>query len=119
MRRWTLTSVGCARLVSRGFTRRVWPPSGTCGPRGRASIPRDGRRQRTQGRRRGAMFSITDRERVRDRLVERARADPDVAAAALVGSTATGGDRWSNLDLTFGVARGVPVAAVLERWTRE
>lgn len=65
------------------------------------------------------MFSIADRDQVRDRLMERARADPDIAAAALVGSTVTGGDRWSDLDLTFGVAPGVPVAAVLKRWTRE
>ena len=65
------------------------------------------------------MFGIADRDRVRDRLIERARADPDIAAAALVGSTVTGGDRWSDLDLTFGVAPGVPIEPVLARWTRD
>ena len=65
------------------------------------------------------MFRIADRDRVRDRLIERARADPDIAAAALVGSTVAGGDRWSDLDLTFGVAPGVPIGPVLARWTRE
>ena len=65
------------------------------------------------------MFSTAGREQVRERLIERARADPDIAAAALVGSTVAGGDRWSGLHLTFGAAPGVPVAAVLERWTRD
>lgn len=63
------------------------------------------------------MFSIEDRERIGDLLVDKARVDPLVVAAALVGSTVAGGDRWSDLDLTFGVARGTPVEAVLERWT--
>lgn len=37
----------------------------------------------------------------------------------IVGSLAvTGGDRFSDLDLTFSVADGVPVAAVLDDWTR-
>jgi hypothetical protein len=48
-----------------------------------------------------------------------AREDPRVVAGAEVGSLAlSGGDRWSDLDLTFGVADGVPVADVLEDWTR-
>ena len=55
------------------------------------------------------MFSIEDRNRIRGLLVEKARADPIIVSAALVGSTVTGGDRWSDLDLTFGVARGVPI----------
>jgi hypothetical protein len=29
------------------------------------------------------------------------------------------GDRWSDLDLTFGVADGAPVAELLEDWTRD
>jgi hypothetical protein len=42
-----------------------------------------------------------------------------VVAGALVGSLAVGGaDRFSDLDLTFGVAGSVPVADVLEDWTR-
>ncbi|MFB3739778.1 MAG: nucleotidyltransferase domain-containing protein, partial [Candidatus Velamenicoccus archaeovorus] len=41
-------------------------------------------------------------------------------AGALVGSLAVdAGDGFSDLDLTFGVADGVPVAEVLEDWTRE
>ncbi|HEV8248981.1 MAG TPA: hypothetical protein VGQ15_03325 [Gaiellaceae bacterium] len=39
-------------------------------------------------------------------------------AGAEVGSLAVGGgDRWSDLDLTFGVAEGVHVDEVLEDWT--
>jgi hypothetical protein len=46
--------------------------------------------------------------------------DSRVVAAATIGSLAHGdGDRWSDLDLTFGVAAGSSVAVVLEDWTRE
>ncbi|MFL5760255.1 MAG: hypothetical protein ACJ789_10980 [Thermomicrobiales bacterium] len=65
------------------------------------------------------MFRIEDRDRIRDLLIAKAGADPLIVSAALVGSTVTGGDRWSDLDLTFGVARGVPIEPVLEQWTRE
>src|SRR5438093_13751247 len=38
---------------------------------------------------------------------------------AAVDSHAVGsGDRFSDLDLTFGIADGVPVADVLDEWTR-
>jgi len=42
-----------------------------------------------------------------------------VVAGAAVGSLAVdGGDRFSDLDLTFGIADHVPVADVLNGWTR-
>jgi hypothetical protein len=42
-----------------------------------------------------------------------------VVAGAAVGSLAVdGGDRFSDLDLTFGIAAHVPVADVLNDWTR-
>ena len=64
------------------------------------------------------MFGIGDRERVRLRVLELASADARVVAGAAVGSLAQGGgDRWSDLDLTFAVADGVPVAEVLGDWT--
>jgi hypothetical protein len=65
------------------------------------------------------MFDPADRERIRELLTEKARSDPSVVAAAAVGSTATGSDRWSDLDLTFAVASGTTVEAVLDRWTRD
>jgi hypothetical protein len=63
------------------------------------------------------VFSSDDREQLRTRLIERARSDPRISAAAAVGSSASGGDRWSDLDLTFAVAPGVPVKDVLDEWT--
>ena len=67
-----------------------------------------------------AVFTAADRYRVRDALLEMAGADPRIVAAAAVGSLAAGGgDRWSDLDLTFGVAAGTSVAEVLDGWTAE
>jgi hypothetical protein len=64
-------------------------------------------------------FSVEYRERVRDRLIVMARGDSRVIAGAEVGSRAAGpGDRWSDLDLTFGLADGVAVADVLRDWSR-
>ena len=64
------------------------------------------------------MNPIEQRNLIRDRLIERAKADPAITGAALVGSTASGGgDRWSDLDLTFGVAPDRGVDAVLSAWT--
>ncbi len=65
------------------------------------------------------MFSVNDRERVREWTLERASSDPRVVAAAVVGSLAfAAGDRWSDLDLTFAVGDGESISAVLEDWTR-
>lgn len=66
------------------------------------------------------MFTVEERDRVRDTVLEMARADPRIVAAAAVGSLAGGrGDRWSDLDLTFGLADGTTVAEVLDVWTGE
>jgi hypothetical protein len=63
------------------------------------------------------VFTARDRDRVRDRVLELAEADERVAAAAVVGGLALGGgDDWSGIDLTFAVADGVPVTAVLDDW---
>jgi hypothetical protein len=64
------------------------------------------------------MFTSHDRDRVHDRVLEWARSDPRVVAGAVVGSLATQpGDRWSDLDLTFAVADGVPLLEVLDEWS--
>jgi len=43
------------------------------------------------------MFTVEERDRVRNRLVEMSRKDPRLVAGALIGSTAAGGgDRWSD-----------------------
>ncbi len=65
------------------------------------------------------MFSVADRDRLRDRVLQLAGADSRVVAGAAVGSLALGGgDRWSDLDLTFAVAEASPLSDVLEEWTR-
>jgi hypothetical protein len=64
------------------------------------------------------MFTIEYRNRVRDHVIERANADVRVVAGAVVGSLADSeGDRWSDLDLTFGVADDVPIRQVLDDFT--
>jgi len=66
------------------------------------------------------MFSVSDRDRTRDYVLQLAASDARVVAGAVVGSLALGGgDRWSDLDLTFAVADNVPVPDVLEDWTRK
>lgn len=64
------------------------------------------------------MFTIEQRDALRDRMMKLAEEDERVVAGAVVGSLAVdGGDRYSDLDLTFGVADGSSVADVLEDWT--
>jgi hypothetical protein len=64
------------------------------------------------------MFTILDRDRARDYVLDLAKADSRVVAGAVVGSLALGeGDRWSDLDLTFGVADGVSLISVLDDFT--
>lgn len=65
------------------------------------------------------MFSVEDRERIRDKIVEMSKADQRLLAGALIGSTAGGrGDRWSDLDLTFGLADKASIDDVLADWTK-
>lgn len=66
------------------------------------------------------MFTVKQRDVVRESLLEIAREDRRVVAAAQIGSLAEGGgDRWSDLDLTFGVVGASEVTDVLEEWTTQ
>ena len=66
------------------------------------------------------MFTVEDRDRVYERVLEMAKQDPRIVAGAVVGSLALSqGDRWSDLDLTFGVADDSKVDDVLTDWTRK
>jgi hypothetical protein len=59
-----------------------------------------------------------ERERVHARLVELARADVRIAAAALTGSLgADRGDEWSDIDLAFALDDGVEVERIADDWT--
>jgi hypothetical protein len=65
------------------------------------------------------MFTVEQRDALRERVLRLAEEDERVVAGAVVGSLAVdGGDRFSDLDLTFGIADHVQVADVLEAWTR-
>ena len=65
------------------------------------------------------MFTVEQRDALRARMLQLADEDERVVAGAAVGSLAVGsGDRFSDLDLTFGIADSVPVAHVLDGWTR-
>jgi len=65
------------------------------------------------------VFTVEQRDALRARMLRLAEEDERVVAGAAVGSLAVGtGDRFSDLDLTFGIVDGVPVAQVLDAWTR-
>ena len=64
------------------------------------------------------MFTPDDRERIRERVFELARADDRVSGGAITGSAAAGtADRWSDVDTSFGIAEGEDLEAVLADWT--
>ncbi len=65
------------------------------------------------------VFTVEQRDALRAHLLRLAEEDQRVVAGAAVGSLAVdGGDRFSDLDLTFGIADGVQIADVLDDWTR-
>ena len=64
------------------------------------------------------MFTVEQRDALRERVLRLAAEDPRVVAGAAVGSLAVdGGDRFSDLDLTFGVADEVVRTEVLDDWS--
>jgi hypothetical protein len=66
----------------------------------------------------GVVFTVDQRDALRERLLRLAEEDERVVAGAAVGSLAVdAGDRFSDLDLTFAIADRVPVGDVLEDWT--
>ena len=63
------------------------------------------------------MFTAEQREQVRQRILELAKTDPRIIAGALTGSMAFGGgDRWSDIDVAFGLAEGSTPEVVLDVW---
>ncbi len=65
------------------------------------------------------MFTVEQRDGLREHVLRLAEEDERVVAGAAVGSLAIDdGDRFSDLDLTFGIADHVQVADVLDAWTR-
>jgi hypothetical protein len=65
------------------------------------------------------VFTVEQRDALREHVLQLAEEDGRVVAGAAVGSLAVdAGDRFSDLDLTFGIADEVPRAEVLDDWTR-
>ncbi|HZU69593.1 MAG TPA: hypothetical protein VFA09_20135 [Ktedonobacteraceae bacterium] len=65
------------------------------------------------------MFTAEFRDYVRQRVLELAKADSRVIGGALTGSASLGtGDRWSDVDIAFGIADGNRLETVLDDWTR-
>jgi len=65
------------------------------------------------------VFTVEQRDALRAHVLELVENDERIVAGAAVGSLAVGsGDRFSDLDLTFAVKGAMPVADVLEDWTR-
>ena len=59
------------------------------------------------------------RDLLRDSLIDRARDDPDVIAAAILGSGALGQqDRWSDIDLALRLRPAADQGRVVDRWTQ-
>jgi hypothetical protein len=66
------------------------------------------------------VFTVEHRDALREHVLQLAEEDERVVAGAAVGSLAVdGGDRFSDLDLTFGIADDVSVTEVLDDWTRK
>jgi predicted nucleotidyltransferase len=64
------------------------------------------------------VFDPGTRAQVREWLLDRARADDHVTAAALVGSAASGGqDEWSDIDLAVRLADGADPVTVAGDWS--
>jgi len=65
------------------------------------------------------VFTVEQRDALRERVLWLAEEEERVVAGAVVGSLAVdGGDRYSDVDLTFGIADDVQIVDVLDDWTR-
>lgn len=65
------------------------------------------------------MFTVEQREAVRQRVLQLARMDARTVAAAVVGSLAAGThDAYSDVDIAVAVAEPVGITPVLDDWTR-
>ena len=66
------------------------------------------------------MFTPEERERLREELIAAAKADERVSGVAITGSAARGAlDRWSDIDLAFGIADPARLLEALGDWTEQ
>ena len=64
------------------------------------------------------MFTVSYRDEVRERIIAKAKTDSRIVSAAVVGSYAKGTvDKWSDIDLTFGIDEAFTITSLLDSWT--
>ena len=64
------------------------------------------------------MFTPEERERLREELITAAKADRRISGVAITGSASRGAvDRWSDIDLAFGVADPATLRDAISDWT--
>ena len=64
------------------------------------------------------MFTQEERARLRSKFLDYAAGDPRISGAAITGSAAADReDRWSDIDLAFGVNDPAEIPDVLREWT--
>ena len=64
------------------------------------------------------MFTVEERDRLREALIARARDDGRIAGAAVTGSGALGPtDAWSDIDLAFGLSADADRDRTMADWT--
>ena len=67
-----------------------------------------------------SMFTPEERENLRSKLLARAAKDQRISGAAITGSAAASReDRWSDIDLAFGVKDAAELSTVLSDWTAQ
>lgn len=66
------------------------------------------------------VFTEIDRQQIREALLAIATADKRITGVALTGSASRGGeDRWSDIDLAFGIVDGVELDEVVGDWSNQ
>lgn len=64
------------------------------------------------------IYTAQDRDRLLEELIAAARSDARISGAAMTGSASVGlADRWSDIDLAFGIAEQPALAQTLADWT--
>jgi hypothetical protein len=64
------------------------------------------------------MFTPEERASLRAELLAKSTGDPRITGAAITGSGAADGeDRWSDIDLAFGIEDSTQMGAILSDWT--